>query len=93
MDDAEYLTSETLDTLRMCKVNTSFMSMAINRTVDFTKSASNIMLQAKKETVSLFTAINWAVNCVRCSMHDGITISIEPIPSEICRHIVTDKHW
>jgi hypothetical protein len=93
LEDSHTLTENTVETLEICKVNTSFMSMAINRTVDFTKSASKIALQPKKETVSVSTAIQWAINCVRSSMHDGIFIRVDPTPSDISDLLVTDKHW
>jgi hypothetical protein len=93
LEDSHTLPENTVETLELCKVNISFMSMAINRTVDFTKSASKIALQPKKETVAVSTAIQWAINCVRSSMHDGILIRVDPIPSDISDFLVTDKHW
>ena len=82
-----------MEMLDVCQVNTSFMQMAINRTLDFTKSVSNVALQAKKETVSLRNAVHWAVNCVKSSIHDELVVIAEPIPVQICDSLVTDKHW
>ena len=93
IEDSENLPENIVETLHICKVNTSFMTMAINRTVDFTKSASNVSLQPKKETVSVSTAIMWAVDCVRSSMHNGISIQIEELAAGMCDYVVTDKHW
>jgi CheY-like chemotaxis protein len=68
------------------------MTTAINRTVDFAKTASNIALIATMETTSVMDALHWAVNCV-ASTQARMPIEVMPLPSDICKHVVTDKHW
>jgi CheY-like chemotaxis protein len=81
-----------IHTMDLCKANCSFMTSAINRTVDFTKSASNIALSAKMETSSVLEAMQWAMNCVR-STEARIPIEMSPLPPGMCQFVVTDKHW
>ena len=56
-------------------------------------SASNIALHPQKETVSITAAVSWAVNCVRSSMHAGLSIRVDPLPPGLMDQVVTDKHW
>jgi len=83
---------EIVDQLQMCKTNCAFMSAAINRTVDFAKSASDIALLAKMEPTSVTDAMQWAVTCLNSSQ-PTVSIKMEPLPSDICDIVVTDKHW
>ena len=81
-----------IHTTDLCKAHCSFMTTAINRTVDFTKCASQITLNAKMETVSLISAIQWAITCV-LSTQTKIPINVIPLHSEICQFVITDKQW
>jgi len=89
--DSEIKTS-MVSTLVLCQANCSFMTTAVNRTVDFAKAASNIALSAKMETTSVMDAMNWAVTCMNSSQ-TRLPIRILLLPSNICKFIVTDKHW
>lgn len=84
-------TENMIQTMELCKANCSFMTTAINRTVDFAKVASNVALCAKMETTSLKKAMQWAVKCLTTQSH--IPIKILPLPVEMCDFIITDKHW
>jgi CheY-like chemotaxis protein/signal transduction histidine kinase len=70
----------------------TFMSMAINRCLDFTKSSKGIALTANLETVSLKAALKLPLRVVG-DMQSRIGIHQEPLPSEVCSHIVTDMQW
>jgi CheY-like chemotaxis protein/signal transduction histidine kinase len=83
---------EIVDQLQMCKTNCSFMTVAINRTVDFAKSASDIALMAKMEPASITDSIQWAVTCLNSSQ-PNVSIEMLPLPAGICDYIVTDRHW
>jgi CheY-like chemotaxis protein/signal transduction histidine kinase len=83
---------EIVDQLQMCKTNCSFMSVAINRTVDFAKSASGIALAAKMEPASITDSMQWAVTCLNSSQ-PNVSIEMLPLPAGICDYIVTDRHW
>ena len=88
------LSANVIEMLETCQVNASFMSMAISRTVDFTKSTSNIALIPRKETVSLKAAVQWAVQCVSHSISNKrISIEVKPMPVDVSDKLVTDKHW
>jgi hypothetical protein len=48
----------------------------------------------KSSTVCLPDALNWAVGCVKRSQpKNGATIILDPIPNNICTHIITDYQW
>lgn len=81
-----------VDALGMCKNDCTFMSIAINRTVDFSKSTSNIVLQPHVESTCLQDCIQWAVRCVQCTQN-RIPIVVLPHPSTISNWLLTDKHW
>ena len=84
-------TNNILHTIELCKANCAFMTMAINRTLDFTKAASNIALSAKMETASVVASMQWAVTCL--TSQTQIPIQILPHPQGMCEYVVTDKHW
>jgi CheY-like chemotaxis protein/signal transduction histidine kinase len=81
-----------VDILQMCKANCTFMNVAINRTVDFAKGASDRALTPEMETVSIEDAIQWAVSCQN-STQSRLSVDVKPIPAGVCHFIVTDKHW
>ena len=82
-----------ISSIDLCKANCSFMTTAINRTVDFAKCASNVTLNPKMETTSIVEAVWWAVTCMKSSQ-SHIPIEVEPLDNSlICQYIITDKHW
>jgi CheY-like chemotaxis protein len=83
---------DIIHTIELCQANCSFMTAAINRTVDFAKSASNFALQPKMESTSILTSMKWTATCM-ASTQSRIPIVISPIPADICKYVVTDKHW
>ena len=82
----------TVELLQMCKANCTFMNVAINRTVDFAKSASDRALTPKMEPVSVDDAVQWAVSCQN-STQNRLSVKVKPLPAGVCHFIVTDKHW
>jgi CheY-like chemotaxis protein len=83
---------DIIEQLQMCKTNCAFMSVAINRTVDFAKSTSDIALTPKMEPVSITDSMQWAVTCLK-AFQPNVSIALVPLPAGICDVIVTDKHW
>jgi CheY-like chemotaxis protein len=83
---------DIIEQLQMCKTNCAFMSVAINRTVDFAKSTSDIALTPKMEPVSITDSMQWAVTCLK-AFQPNVSIAVVPLPAGICDVIVTDKHW
>ena len=69
-----------------------FMTMAINRSIDFTKASSNIQLVPSLETVDFFETLCVPVDCIR-NLQANVDVVIAPLPLEMCRHVITDKHW
>jgi signal transduction histidine kinase/CheY-like chemotaxis protein len=70
----------------------SFMKMAINRSVDFTKASSDIALVPVVESVDLAAAIALPVTCVN-HLQSDVEIIFDPLPANICPFVLTDKHW
>ena len=68
------------------------MLMTINRCIDYTKVSNGLGLVPRYETIDLAEAINFPLQCMRNIQH-RIQIMLNPIPREICSHIITDKQW
>jgi len=70
----------------------SFMTMTINRCLDYTKASKGFKLVPKFETVSLQAALEMPVQLMR-DVQDTIEISVVPLSAEVCQHVITDKQW
>ena len=72
-----------------------FMTMSINRCLDYTKSASNMALQPAMETFELLSGTTNPVRCImnHANANDHNRIIVHPISSEICQYLISDKHW
>ena len=80
---------ETL--LNLCSTST-FMSMTINRSIDFTKSSNGMALFPSYESTDIWACLEWPVQCMR-SMQSRIPIDLVPLPPGILSYIITDKMW
>jgi CheY-like chemotaxis protein len=71
-----------------------FMVMAINRAIEFRKTAAGLALLASNETFHLSKAVEWAVDRFS-SNPSGVPIRVEmsPVLHECCPFLITDKHW
>eukprot|EP01039_Chlorochromonas_danica_P005324 gene5324-biopygen2639 len=74
------------------KTSNTFMLMAINRCLDYTKASKGFKLMPKYETVELVEALQLPMNCMK-DVENGVAISLESLPTDICSHIITDKQW
>ena len=89
---------QKIQALRTCLVNmdstNSFMSMTINRCVDFTKASSGFKLVPKFETIDLMALLKKPVQLIHDThSHSNIEIKIAPLAQDICSHVITDKQW
>jgi CheY-like chemotaxis protein len=71
---------------------TSFMTMCINRCLDYTKASKGVKLVPKPETVNLQEVLDFPINIMR-DVQTQLPITLAPVPAEICSHIITDKQW
>jgi CheY-like chemotaxis protein/signal transduction histidine kinase len=78
--------------LKSIKNTNSFMTMEINRFIDFTKASKGLHLQPKIDTIDLLETLALPLNCMK-NIQDRVTISLLPIQSVIYNFILTDKHW
>jgi signal transduction histidine kinase len=69
-----------------------FMTMTINRSIDFTKASSGIKLNPSIESTNFSETLKWAVGRMMTS-DTNVPIVIAPIPNTIHNQIYTDKHW
>jgi signal transduction histidine kinase/CheY-like chemotaxis protein len=69
-----------------------FMLIMINRTLDYTKTVSGMKLISSHQTADLHEMMIWVKQLCLRSLHP-IPIAIEPLPDDICSHIITDPQW
>ena len=88
--------SEHFESIQSCinsiRTTNSFMLMTINRCIDYTKASKGLKLVPILETLNLRETIQLPLSCVQ-SMQQRIKIACNPIPEEICSHVITDKQW
>ena len=82
----------SLDTIANLNATASFMTMIVNRAIDYTKCSNGISLVPCSETIHLWSTICWPINCVRC-VQSRVDINVEPLPPDLPSHISTDKQW
>eukprot|EP00981_Chlorochromonas_danica_P005006 scaffold998_cov162-Ochromonas_danica.AAC.12 len=70
----------------------SFMLMTINRCIDYTKASKGFKLVPRQETIDLMEALSLPLNCMK-DIQQRVPITLDPLPQEICSHIITDKQW
>jgi signal transduction histidine kinase/CheY-like chemotaxis protein len=71
----------------------NFMTMTINRCIDYAKLGQSVKLKPKLETVDLVDTLYLPLNCMK-SLQTRIPIALEPIDDQkICPSVITDKQW
>ena len=78
--------------LRSMNSTNSFMTMTINRCLDYTKSSKGFKLVPKLETVALQAKLEIPVQLMR-DTHSNIDIQIAQLGEDICSHVITDRQW
>jgi signal transduction histidine kinase len=68
------------------------MSMAINRSVDFSKINSNVSLVPTFETKKLLDVMSEPIDCIR-TLQNTVSIKARPLPLNICPYIILDEMW
>mmetsp|Transcript_35721 Transcript_35721/g.33855 ORF Transcript_35721/g.33855 Transcript_35721/m.33855 type:complete len:838 (+) Transcript_35721:304-2817(+) len=81
-----------LNTIISLNAAVNFMSMAINRSIDFAKVNGDIDLVPSLDTFNIPDALSVSVNVMR-HIQNTTTIIVNPFPPEICLNIISDKHW
>ena len=85
-------TKELLNCLQNMSSTNSFMTMTINRCLDYTKASKGFKLVPTFETVSLQQSLDMPVKLLQGAQH-AVTIHLNEISESICSHIITDKQW
>eukprot|EP01039_Chlorochromonas_danica_P005481 gene5481-6033_t len=79
----------TIDSIR----NTcTYMTMIINRCLDYTKASHGVKLAAHMETISFIECLQSPVACV-LDMLSSNSIALLPLPEDMAVFICTDKQW
>jgi len=81
------------ESLQSLKSTCHYMTMTINRSLDFVKSTSGFKLQPKAETVDVVECFEWVRGCIKQYARRGMRIILDPIAPSVCRHVITDKQW
>ena len=84
--------TSSCDLLDNMAASCEFMKMAIHRSIDFTKSSSNIALLPALETVDLEATVRAQLHMIR-SLKSNVSIELVPLPGGMCTMVVTDRHW
>jgi CheY-like chemotaxis protein len=69
-----------------------FMTMTINRCIDYTKASQGIKLVPRNETIHLTEVLAMPINCMIASQ-SKVAFRLQSPPADICTHIITDKIW
>lgn len=84
--------TQLCDLLGSLKNASTFMTMAINRCVDFTRASKGMTLIAHPETFNLRRAMNLPMRVIT-DMQSRIGVTLLPIPLHICSHVLSDLQW
>lgn len=84
--------SNPLTILKSLNAACDFMTMAINRSLDFAKANGNIALVPVFETFNIVDELSISINVIR-HLQSAVTIIINPIPLELRTYLISDKHW
>lgn len=71
----------------------SFMTMTINRCIDYTKARNKMKLVPQKDTINLQETIDLPLQCAKDLQTDKICVFAHSLPKNITSCIVTDKLW
>lgn len=69
-----------------------FLTMIVNRSIDFTKSSLNVALVASLETVDVAECLKVPLQVIRLA-HPNVALTMAAVPAHICQSVITDKHW
>jgi hypothetical protein len=68
------------------------MKANVNRSIEFAKMGSNIALVPKFDTIELSESLTGPLQVVRIT-HPDMSITLAPLPLDLCARIITDKIW
>jgi signal transduction histidine kinase/CheY-like chemotaxis protein len=87
---------ESVKVMRGCIKNvhgcTSFMTMTINRCIDYTKASKGVKLVPKMATTVLQDNLSMPVDLMR-NVQSTVEIKLSTLDAGICTHIITDNQW
>jgi hypothetical protein len=79
-----------ITTLSSLNAACDFMSMAINRSIDFAKASGNIALVPAMETFNIATALSVPVNVIK-HLQSAMNIIVNELPPRLCVNLISDK--
>ncbi len=69
------------------------MLLNINRCIDYTKATNGLKLVPHMETADITETIALPLHVMNAMQGEKTRIELQPVPKEICSHIITDKQW
>lgn len=84
--------TQSVDSITLLKSLCDFMLVMINRALDFTKTVSGMNLNPYHQTANISEMMLWVKQLCNRSLYP-IPIVIEPLPLNVCTHIITDPQW
>ena len=69
-----------------------FMTMAINRSVDFTKINSNVTLVPTLQTQKFLDVLYEPIDCIK-TLQNTVALHVSEVPQSMCSHIIIDSIW
>jgi len=80
--------------LDVISASCAFMTMAINRAIDFTKATSNVNLIPAMSSFHMQNALQLPLACIR-SLQTDIVVELTPLPPIFTTvpDIISDRHW
>jgi CheY-like chemotaxis protein len=79
--------------IEQMKVVISFMTMAINRSLDYTKASTGVKLVPSVSPINVQESSTWVAMCLTQQRKTNVNVIVEPLPVGVCNTILTDKQW
>lgn len=93
LEDVLAHTDSIRDYTESMKDINSFMTMTVNRCIDFTKASKGFVLVPKPSTVHLKSTISLPIKIIR-NFQSRMKIRWDGLnKSDLCSHIITDEQW
>jgi CheY-like chemotaxis protein/signal transduction histidine kinase len=83
---------QRIESIEMLKGLCNMMVMFINRSLDFVKAETGVVLKEVPDTVDLTRSMERIGYCINI-ISNKVPVNVKPVPSEISRCIMAEKQW
>ena len=81
------------DNISHLNVIVTFMTMAINRSLDYTKVSTGVELVPSISQIDIADTISWIMTSLTHKVRKTVDIVVDPLPDNVNKMILTDKQW